>query len=88
MIKYPNNPIWDKDMDKWSPEDISDFERMKKGINPMQKSKKKYGLNAVKIQRVSDGKEYESITDCRSDNNYCKATMYNIINAGIYFKRI
>jgi len=86
--KYPNSILWDKDKNKWTEFDLKDLNLMKKGIDPIQHNKKKYGLNAVKIQRVCDGKIYDSITDCRSDNNYCKATIYKIINEGIYFKRI
>jgi ASC-1-like (ASCH) protein len=44
--------------------------------------------NSVKVERVFDGKFYDTITECRLDNGYSKIAIYDLIREGLIFKKI
>lgn len=92
MIKNPNCSLWDKSVKFWTDSEKKIFnlmleDKLKKPHKPKEK-KLKSGRVGFNIIRVSDGKVYTSMADCRDDNNlYCYG-MLNELRRGINFKRI
>ena len=87
MIENPCSDLWDKDFKEWIAKDYQQFQAMEQGILTAKKPKKRIH-NAVSVMRVYDGKIYLSITDCRTENKLCKATILKMVREGILFKRV
>ena len=87
MIKYPHSGLWNKDLSKWCQNDFNEFESLRKGEK--KKKKPKWNpVNKVRVIRVSDGKPYDSIVQCKMANNLNNSQMHNFLKEGIKFKRL
>lgn len=89
MIKHPNCSLWDKSVKFWTDSEKKIFNLMLEDKLKKPKAKKlKSGRVGFNIIRLSDGKVYTSMADCREDNSlYCYG-MLNELRRGINFKRI
>lgn len=83
MIKNPHHRLWDKPLSKWTEQEKQEFHNLDKKKKPNWKA-----VNSVKVVRVSDGVQYDSISDCRRKNNLCKVMIYRKLDEGIEFKRV
>ena len=94
IIKYPEVEIWDKDLNKWDSKDFEIFENLKNGILPIERRKKKEEikndkrLKGSKVIRISDNKEYQSISQCRRENGICSQKMHNLLKEEIFYKKV
>lgn len=94
IIKYPDIEIWDKDLNKWDSKDFEIFENLKNGILPIERRKKKEEikndkrLKGSKVIRISDNKEYQSISQCRRENGLCSQKMHNLLKEEIFYKKV
>lgn len=96
MIKHPSSRLWGKSVKTWSEGDKRTFKSMleaKEGKKPKPRKMRKLGakriaVNAVKVMRVSDGKIYTSISDCKEHNAFHDVEMRTKLKIGIEFKRI
>lgn len=88
MKKYPDLKLWDKDIKKWNDKDYKIFENIKIGILPtVKKNNNDKRLRGQKVIRVSDGKPYISISECRRDNNVHSQDMFDMLKEGIIYKK-
>ena len=90
IVKYPEVEIWDKDLNKWDGKDFETFENLKNGILPIKKEEIKNDkrLKGSKVIRISDNKEYLSISQCIRENGFCSQKMYNLLKEGVLYKKI
>lgn len=94
IIKYPDVEIWDKDLNKWDSKDFEIFENLKNGILPIERRKKKEEikndkrLKGSKVIRISDNKEYQSISQCRRENGLCSQKMHDLLKEEIFYKKV
>jgi len=96
MIKHPSSRLWGKSVKTWSEGDKKVFKLMleaKEVKKPKPRKMRKLGakriaVNAVKVMRVSDGKIYTSISDCKDYNDFHDVEMRTKLKLGIEFKRI
>ena len=53
-----------------------------------EKSDKRVGnsFTGKKVMRISDGKIYKSISQCREHNDFCRYRIYNELEQGTNFK--
>lgn len=93
LRKYPNSPLWNYVVSKWTPEQISIFNNLKNGKLTIETKKevilknKKIAKNAVKIIRISDGKIYNSISECKENEGLHDVAIRTKLKEGIEFKR-
>lgn len=87
MLKNPNHELWNKDLNKWDSNDKKEFEAMEAG-KIIQRKQNKFATNSQRVLRISDGKEYRCILDCRNDNNLSNHNMYLMLDEQLKFKRI
>ena len=76
-LKHPKSNLWNFVISKWTDEQKKEYEFLRTGKKhvkpvPMKKIQPK---QKKKVIRVSDGKEYESITTCARDNKICVNTI-------------
>ena len=89
MIKYPDVEIWDKDLNKWDSKDFEIFENLKNGILPIKEEiKNDNRLKGSKVIRISDNKEYQSISQCMRENGFHRVKMYCLLKDGVLYKKI
>ena len=97
MIKHPSSRLWSKSVKTWSEGDKKVFKLMledklkqprKQVVRKMRKlGDKRVAVNAVKVMRVSDGKIYTSISDCKDHNDFHDVEMRTKLKLGIEFKK-
>ena len=83
MIKNPHHSLWDKPLNKWTDEDRKSFQNLE-----VKKKRNWTAVNSVKVVRVSDGFIYDSISECKRQNGFCKIIMDRKLKAGIEFKKL
>lgn len=93
MIKYPRCMLWNKNLSKWGDSDKKRFGNMLKDDPEKRSPRKKLvsrsiGRKGIRILRVSDGKEYDTMTACRIDNKLHCGLMLSKLKEEIEFKRI
>ena len=89
MLLNPHHKLWDKDFNKWDNKDKELFEKLcvsKVKLRKSLKSPLEKNIIRKKVIRVSDGKEYNSIHQCRIENDFYNSKMYDLIKEGIKFK--
>lgn len=87
MLKNPNHELWNKDLNKWDESDKKEFTELEAG-KIVKARQNKFATNSQKVLRVSDGKEYRCILDCKEDNNLSNHTMYQLLKENLKFKRL
>lgn len=89
MIKKPKLKLWDKDLVKWDKSDIKKFKNIQSKGNDLNNKKiRRIASNSIKVIRISDGKIYTSIVDCKNENDFCNVTMTKELKIGINFKKL
>ena len=88
MRKHPNLDIWDKDFKSWNSEDLKEFEDAKLGIISDKISLIDARSFRTKVVRISDGKIYQSVSECIREHGFYRDEMYKMLKEGIVFKRI
>ena len=90
MIKCPDVEIWDKDLNKWDSKDFEIFENLKIGILPIKEEEIKNDnrLKGSKVIRISDNKEYQSISQCMRENGFCSQKMYDLLKEEKFYKKV
>ena len=89
IIKYPDVEIWDKDLNKWDSKDFEIFENLKNGILPIKEEiKNDSRLKGSKVIRISDNKEYQSISQCMRENGFCSQKMHNLLKEEKFYKKL
>jgi len=89
LRKFPQHPLWNYQVSKWTPEQIKEFEKLRDGKEKVVKRKmNRTSVNSVKIIRVSDGFIYNSISECEKLNGFHNVEMRKKIKLGIEFKRL
>jgi hypothetical protein len=102
MIRTPNIYLWDKDLSTWDDYDRRYFNELKNGSTAVKRNPKtilhgykkieigtrKKGGRALKVERIADGKIYDSITDCRFDNHISKSKIFDLLAQNLLFKRL
>lgn len=83
MKKNPHHRLWDKPINKWTEKEKEEFENLSKKEKNIWKQ-----AVSIKVERISDGKVYESISECRRQNGLCKVIMYRKLESGIEFRKI
>ena len=90
-LKLFSSALNNKDVNKWDEHDKKEWECILSG-EPFKAKKVYYqpnGLsNKVKVIRVSDGRLFDSITECREHNGYHKTEMEELLKLGKIYKRI
>ena len=74
---------------RWSEEHLKQWKNIVLGIPEKEaiNDKKPRGLNKIKVVRISDGRIYDSITECRDSNNFNNTTMYQLLKDNLHFQR-
>lgn len=85
--------LWNKHLSKWGESDKKRFGKMLKDEPEKRSTRRKMdsksiGRKGIRILRVSDGKEYETMTACRNDNKLHCGLMLSKLKEEIEFKRI
>ena len=96
MIKYPSSRLWGKRLSKWREGDKRTFADMLEGKIDKTKTRRKMkrlddkspASNAVKVIRVSDGKVYESISQCKELTGLHDVAIRSKLKAGTEFKTL
>lgn len=68
LILFPNSPLWNIRICKWTYWQIEKFHEMRTGI---KRETKKRG-----VIRISDGKEYATKQECATDNGISDVSIY------------
>jgi len=88
MINNPHHRLWDKPLNKWTEKERQLFDN----LDDLPIKNKKKGnwkaVNSVKVIRISNGKEYDSISECRRQNGFYKQEMDKKLKQGTEFKKI
>lgn len=70
MISNPHHRLWDKPVNKWTILEKKEFNNLQEKPKPKWKA-----VNSKKVIRILDRIIYDSISDCRRKNGYCKVVM-------------
>lgn len=88
LRKHQQHYLWNYQVNKWTPEQIKEFEKLKQSDNLVKIKVKRIANNSVKIIRVSDGFIYNSISECEKLNGFHNVQMREKIKQSIEFKRL
>jgi hypothetical protein len=79
--------LWDKDFNKWTDKDREDFYKLEASeTKPVTIEKvKRHTTKPKKIQRILDGKIYNSLHECMRDNNITGTVLYGYISTNLYY---
>jgi Ran GTPase-activating protein (RanGAP) involved in mRNA processing and transport len=78
------------DVKKWENKHIDEWDCIMSGkvYDPVVNEKLRNKKNSIQVLRVSDGKIYESITQCINHNGFYKDEMTDLLKKGKEYKKI
>ena len=91
MSLNPDHRLWNKDLNKWDDNDKKLFEKLciskERPIKILKKPHEKKVFRR-KVIRLSDGKIYNSIQQCRLENGFYNTEMYNLLKEETKYKKL